>query len=323
MFRAGPQLFSEKGRILTKLKQLRGKLNGEGEGNMRRFSGTWKKWLYPGWPWVIALAIGSGALLTLVFGKNLEETPLAYGTYVLSAYALAAVVAQMVETGKTLRRKLYAAPLTRRYLTDAFFRVRVGLWFSFGLNLAYAGFKLLCAARDSSFWDGALGLYYFLLCGVRMHLIRKMPVSRAVSEERKELGAYRAAGIFLMLLDLALGGIAVQIVRHGHSYHYAGTLVFAAGFYAFYCLIHSGINTVKYRKFNSPVLSAAKAVNLTTALVSIFSLETALLDQFGEDGRFREIMTAATACTVCMLVLAIAVYMVIRSGSRLRQGQKT
>ena len=97
------------------------------------------------------------------------------------------------------------------------------------------------------------------------------------------------------------------------------------GFYAFYCLILSSVNAVKYRKFKSPVLSAAKAVNLTTALVSIFSLETAMVNRFAEedDLRFREWMTAATALAVCMLVLAIAVFMVVQSGRKLKKLQNT
>lgn len=286
---------------------------------MKQIGPKLRRWLYPGLPWVIVLVILSSLMLVLVFTKNLEDTPVAYVSYVLSAYALAVAVAEMIAAVKAFRRKLYDTPLTNRYLTDAFFRVRVGLRLSFAINLVYAAFKLLCAVRDSSFWDSALALYYFLLCGVRINLIREMPASRNASNEKRELLTYRTTGIFLMILDIALGGIAVQIVRNGRSYHYTGTLIFAAGFYAFYCLILSSINTVKYRKFNSPVLSAAKAVNLTTALVSIFSLETAMLDQFGDDMRFQEIMTAATASTVCILVLAIAVYMVIRSGLRVRK----
>lgn len=288
---------------------------------MKRIGPQLRKWLYPGLPWVIFLVVLSGALLALIFTQGLEDTPAAYVSYVLSAYALTVTVAESVTAVKAIRRKLYDTPLTNRYLTDAFFRVRVGLRLSFVINLLYAAFKLLCAVRDSSFWDGALALYYFLLCGVRMNLIRKVPASRDTSQDKRELLAYRATGIFLMLLDIALGGIAVQIVRNGQSYHYAGTLIFAAGFYAFYCLILSSVNTVKYRKFNSPVLSAAKAVNLTTALVSIFSLETAMLDQFSDDMRFREVMTAATASAVCVLVLAIAVFMVIWSGRKLGQLQ--
>ncbi len=51
-------------------------------------------------------------------------------------------------------------------------------------------------------------------------------------------------------------------------------------------VITSVINVVKFRKYGSPIMSAAKVINLTAALVSMLSLETAMLAQLGGDGRF-------------------------------------
>ena len=289
---------------------------------MNRIRPKLKKLLYPGLPWVLLLAVLCSVLLFLTFTRGLEEPPFAYVSYVLSAYALTIAVAEAVRLGKAIRRKLYDTPITNRYLTDAFFRVRVGLRFSLLVSLFYAGFRLVSAVIYSSFWEGALAFYYMLLCGVRVNLIRQVPTSSDTADYERELRTYRATGILLMILDIALGGIAVQIVRKGQSYDYAGYLIFAVGFYAFYCLILSSVNTVKYRKFKSPVLSSAKAVNLTTALVSMFSLETAMVNRFGEDMQFRELMTTATATAVYVLVLAIAIFMVIQSGKKLKSYQQ-
>ncbi len=289
---------------------------------MNRIWPKLKNMLYPGLPCVILFAALGCVSLFLTFSKGLEGTPFAYVSYVLSAYALTIAVAEAVLAGRAIRRTLYETPITNRYLTDAFFRVRVSLHLSLLVSLFYAGFRLVSAVIYASFWEGALSFYYILLCGVRVNLIRQFPVSGDTPNYRKDLRTYRATGILLMVLDIALGGIAVQIVRKGQSYDYAGTLIFAVGFYAFYCLILSSVNTVKYRKFKSPVLSAAKAVNLTTALVSMFSLETAMVNRFGEDMQFRELMTAATATAVCVLVLAIAIFMVIQSGKKLKSYQQ-
>ena len=68
------------------------------------------------------------------------------------------------------------------------------------------------------------------------------------------------------------------------------------------------------------MLSAAKAVNLTTALVSIFSLETAMIAQFGADrAYFRLVMTSVTAFAVCAVVLGLAVFMVCSANRKLRR----
>lgn len=276
-----------------------------------------RKLLYPGLLWVIVLAVSGGIMLFITFSGSMEDTPFAYISYVVSFYALVLVTAEAVAGGKAARRKLYEMPLTNRYLTDAFFRVRVGLHASLLVSLAYAALRLASAVRFSSFWDGALALYYMLLCGVRVYLIRALPADHGEAGFRRELRSYRATGFFLIMLSLALDIIAVQIVRAGQSYRYQGSLIFAVGFYSFYCLILSSVNTVKYRKFKSPVLSASKAVNLTTALASIFSLETAMLDRFGDDPQFQIWMTAGTALAICTMVLAIAVFMVIQSGRKL------
>lgn len=68
------------------------------------------------------------------------------------------------------------------------------------------------------------------------------------------------------------------------------------------------------------ILSATKVVNLTTALVSIFNLETAMIAQFGaEQIYFRRVMTACTAFAVCVIVLGTAAFMVISSTHKLRR----
>lgn len=47
--------------------------------------------------------------------------------------------------------------------------------------------------------------------------------------------------------------------------------------YSFYAAIFAVVNVVKFRRHGSPVLSAAKAINLVAVMVSILSLETAML----------------------------------------------
>jgi uncharacterized protein (DUF2062 family) len=90
--------------------------------------------------------------------------------------------------------------------------------------------------------------------------------------------------------------------------------------YAFYAMITAIINVVKFRKLGSPILSAAMIVNLTAAMVSMLSLETAMLSEFGsEDARLRLWMTGISGGVVCTVVLALAVYMLVRASKTLKQ----
>lgn len=287
---------------------------------MERWRAVLKKLLFPGWGWVALATVLSGISLAATFLVFGDDSPFAYVSYILSAYALTVLVAAVVPLFSSARRLAHSVPLAHRYLTDRYFKVRSGLTLSLFINLCYAGFKLACAVRYSSFWDRALALYYVLLCVVRLYLLRRVPKDEREQDLSRELRYYRATGLFLFGLDLALSGVVTQIIRDGYGSNYPGMLIYAAAVHAFYSLTLAIVNTVKYRKFHSPVLSAAKAVNLTTALVSMFNLETAMIDQFGEqDEQFRLIMTACTAFAVCVTVLAMAAFMVISATRKLRR----
>lgn len=135
---------------------------------------------------------------------------------------------------------------------------------------------------------------------------------------------YRFCGILLLLMNLSLSAIVFFIVRENRDfeYHYIHTIALAA--YTFCAMALSIIDVIKYRKYESPVMSAAKAIGLACALVSVLSLETAMLSAFGnnEDIRFRQIITAATGTAVCVIILAMALYMIVKSTKEIKRLKK-
>ena len=287
---------------------------------MERWKAALKKLLFPGWGWVVPAVLLGGVSLALTFLVFGERSPFAYVSYALSAYGLIVFSAAVVPLLSSAKQFIHRVPLAHRYLTDRYFKVRSSLLLSFVVNVCYAGFKLVCAILYTSFWDGALAVYNILLCAVRIYLIRRVPADQQEPDVDRELRYYRTTGFFLIALDIALSGIAAQIVQDGQGSDYPGMLIYVAALYAFYSLTLAIVNTVKFRRFNSPVLSAAKVVNLTTALVSIFNLETAMIAQFGADQpHFRLVMTACTAFVVCAIVLGAAAFMVISSTQKLRR----
>ena len=69
----------------------------------------------------------------------------------------------------------------------------------------------------------------------------------------------------------------------------------------------------------SPVLSASKALNFAGALMSVFNLENAMTSRFSTDVEFRRIMNTAVGLTVCLLELATAVFIIVRSQLSLKK----
>ena len=130
---------------------------------------------------------------------------------------------------------------------------------------------------------------------------------------------YRICGVMLLVMNQALVGVIVYMLTQNRGFSYPGYLIYAMALYTFYITIIAIVNGIRFRKQGSPVMSAAKVINLTAALVSMISLETAMLAQFGEGGAaFRQTMLGASGGAVCVIVLTMAIYMIVSATKRLR-----
>lgn len=204
--------------------------------------------------------------------------------------------------------------IAERLLDDIAYRNHASLLISFSINLLYIVMKLSSGIYYRSTWFIAVAVYYILLALMRFMLLRTDRIRTNVDYMVTEWRRYRSCGIMFLLLTQALAGIVTFIVLENKGYDYPGMLIYAMAVYSFYAVTVAVINLVRYRKHGSPVISAAKAINFVAALVSLLSLETALLNQFGDgDVMFGRTVTALTGGGVCAVTFVMAVYMIVRS----------
>ena len=172
-----------------------------------------------------------------------------------------------------------------------------------------------------SVWFAALAIYYILLAAMRFMLIRRKKRYTGTSEIEIEFHRYRACGITLLIMNEALAGIVIFMVYQNRGFDYPGLLIYAMAMYSFYAVISAVVNLVKFRKHGSPVLSASKTITLVAAMVSMLSLETAMLSRFGSNDtpQFRAIMTGATGGGVCTIVICMAIYMIVKANKNLKK----
>lgn len=255
------------------------------------------------------------------------EPIIAYAAYFLSAYALIITVmgitgiVRLVRQGidrHPLVRKALDIPLVSRYLREDMFRAKTGLYQGFFINLLYAGIKMFSGILYRSVWFITLAVYYILLAVMRaslLHYVRKSEKDKITEWKR-----YRLCGIILLFMNIALAGIVILVIYQNSGFEYPGMLIYVMAMYAFYATIMAVRNVVKFRKYGTPVISAAKVINLTAALVSMLSLETAMLTQFGaaDDPAFRQIMTASTGAGISVIVVGMAVFMIVRSTKQMK-----
>ena len=276
---------------------------------------------------VILAAVGYVAVLAVpIFG--IADPTFCYVAYTLSAYALVITVTglkylkpavsalkkRVSESGPI--KKLRSTALGERYVGDIRFRTRISLYIGLAVNVCYIIIKLCAGIRYRSAWFVSLAVYYILLALMRLLLAAKT----SVGEPRAELRLYRFCGIILLLMNQALAGIVAFIVHQNRGFDYPGYLIYAMAFYSFYAVITAAVSAVKTRRHRSPVLSAAKAVNLVAALVSLLSLTTAMIARFGgnDSPDFRRIMTASVGGGICTAVIVMAVYMIFSANKKLK-----
>lgn len=282
----------------------------------------------PGWL-VSVIAVPSFALVIYVLANHPKDSLLSYVGYAASAYALVIVVVNARRMAVSLRTGLEQHPLVQqvrdsqrgqRFLSEPMYRAEVALYAGLLINLAYAAIKMVSGIVFHSVWFGALAGYYLLLSAIRfalLHHTRRNPAGQNLLSEWKR---YRLCGIILLVMNHALSAVVILVVRRNSGVEYPGYLIYIMAMYTFYAVINAVRNVVKFRSHGSPVLSAAKSASLIAALVSTLSLETAMMSQFGGESEthYRQIMTACTGFVVCMTVLAMAIYMIIRSTCQIR-----
>jgi len=299
--------------------------------NMDRMKKILKKLFFlPSVP-ALLISIPSYGLVIYVLACKDVKPVIAYISYFLSAYALIISITGITGIVRFIRqgidkhplvRKALGIPLVDRYLREDMFRAETGLYQGFFINLLYAGIKMFSGIFYRSIWFATLAVYYILLAVMRaslLHYVRKTGKNKIFEWKR-----YRLCGIILLFMNIALTGIVILVVYENSGFEYPGMLIYVMAMYTFYATITAVRNVVKFRKYGSPVMSAAKVINLTAALVSMLSLETAMLTQFGaaDDPVFRQVMTASTGAGISIIVLGMAVFMLVCPTKQLKHMKK-
>ena len=129
-----------------------------------------------------------------------------------------------------------------------------------------------------------------------------------MGEDREaELIPCRRAGALLLAMDLALAFLVSRMIGHNESNDYPGVMIYAMAAYTFYAATLAIVNVCRARRHSSPIFSAVKVVNLTAAMVSMLSLEAAMLDRFGDPSLFRQRMLGVSGLVVCVIIVGMSV----------------
>ena len=136
---------------------------------------------------------------------------------------------------------------------------------------------------------------------------------------------YRFCGSALLLMTPIFASILILIVHKNSRAGYPGFLIYFAAIYAFVKIGMAISSTRKFRKYGRPALSAAKTLSLIAAMISILSLETAILSRYGsmQDPMIYQGMLGTVGGGVCVFTLSMAFSMIIRANRQLKAREQT
>ncbi len=284
---------------------------------MKKWKEAIRRTIYPHPVLTILLIICAFIILKYTSNSEKSDSLIGYFSYAFSFYVLVILVCRIFTFIKHLTQAVQQHALANRLLTDMPFRIQFSLGMSLFINGAYAIIKLVSGVFYLSIWFITISIYYILLCAIRFLLLTHARRFGQDKSKREEYRQYRRCGILLIIVNVALSIMSVQIVRNHQGYKYPGTFVYVVALYTFYAVIVAGVNWIRYRKYDSPIISAAQALNFMTALVSILSLQTAMLAQFNTDPNYEKVMTGITSCAICIIIIGIAFYMIAKSTLKL------
>ena len=250
------------------------------------------------------------------------ESVIAIISYVLAAYTLTVwcfKIPYLIKYFKTFKDENKYA---RRWQDDTRLRVNVSLYGSLAWNALYGLFQLWLGFYHHTFWFYSLGAYYICLGVMRFFLLLHTRKYAPGEKMQIELVKYRACGCVFLLMNLALALIIFFMVYWNRTFEHHMITAIAMAAYTFTAFTVAIVNVVKYRKYNSPVFSASKAISLAAALVSMLTLESTMLTTFG-DGTMtvmaQKWMLGATGGAISVLIVATAIYMIVVGTKKLKQ----
>lgn len=280
---------------------------------MERLLRITNKLLRPRLVLLAPLAVLSATALAAVFTLGLEDTAMAYASYVLSAYSLAAVTLHLITEARRWHSRALENRHVKRYRTDLDFRLRLRLTVSFGVNLCYSVYKAALGLLLGSVWFGAMAAYYLVLSEARFLLLRGGTGSLLAGYKKR-----RFCGWLLAVMTVPIAVTGAVSVYTGGATEYPGHLIFAAAAYTFYSLTMAIVNICRFRSAGSPVYSAANALALMTALVSMFFLQGAMFLAFGDGSSMERDMNLIFAAVLAAMAVGGSVYLVTDSGIKMK-----
>lgn len=279
----------------------------------------WKKiFPFPVWAEVLLFAACCAGLVW-VFVNGLELWWPAYVLYGISAYGLTALCIHFPATVRMEGNWRQQHPKVDAFLKNEELHFKLELYRQQIINFGYGIYKIASGIVIGSAWIGADGIYNFAQALIQLFQILRRKNPGTIVKQWK---SYRFCGWMVLLMHLTLIGIVFQIVNWNRVEESGEIMLIATAAFAFYKFISAFIDLAKDRKHTHPVDSSVRMLELSQAIFAIFSLQAGLLHTFGTGENWEHWLNFGVGCVVCLLTVAMGIYMVHRANREIKTSQE-
>ncbi len=288
---------------------------------METFKKICKALLFPHIAIMIILVPIATAFLVYSMVVLGTESIISIISYVLAAYTLTIWCCKMPNIIRFFKDFKNENKYAKRWFSDVHLRTTLTLYGSLIWNVAYSLFQLWLGISHSTFWYYSLAGYYICLALMRFFLSTHTRKHIAGEKMYEELKKYRACGWVFLAMNLVLTVMIFFMIYWNRTFEHDQITTIALAAYTFTSFTVAIVNIVRYRKYNSPVYSASKAISLAAACVSMITLTSAMLTAFGgaEEASFRRLMLALLGGAVAIFITAMAIYMIKQSTRKMKE----
>ena len=241
-------------------------------------------------------------------------------SYVFSFYALTILCLRIPDVIRLFKKIKTENKFINKYIIDKHMRLKLSLIISLSFNFIYAIFQFFIGLYHGSFWFYSMSLYYFILSIIRFFLSKHI-LNYDVNEDSKlEYIRYLFCGWMMLFLNVALSAMVIFMVVRDRTFNHHEITTIALAAYTFTSFTVAIVSYIKYKQFNSPVYRAAKSVSLTSACVSIITLEATMLTSFGSDMDImvKKLFLGLTGGVVSAFVIFLAINIIVNGSRKLK-----
>ena len=209
------------------------------------------------------------------------------------------------------RLKDFLRSLREDYHFRTVYTTRISAFITFGFTV----FNGMIGFLYRSVWNISICIYYVLLANVRRIIVRSQRKTVDKNQDKEIIKkTYAVTHIILILIDLALVVPISLMVIGARNYTYGMIPAIAMAAYTTYRMTMSIIHYLKSKRNENHFIRVIRTINLQDTLVSVLTLQNALIIANGDDMASMMRLTMWTSAGIWGIILFFTVksFMMIR-----------